>query len=151
MCDLVLLSGLHSWNCFDAGLCSWIFEFLMMTLIRGIQVDSPVLILSNKRKLMIDIILVFMQLGFIVRASLLKLFWCQSMQLDSWVFVDNDINKRNTSRCAGSILSNKRKWMIGIILVRVPVGFIVRALLLKVFWCQSMLLDFLIFNVLSCY
>ena len=41
------------------------------------------------------------------------------------------------------ILSNKRKLMIGIILVRVPVGFIVRASFLKLFRCRSMQSDFL--------
>ena len=51
---------------------------------------------------MIGIILVRVQLGFIVRASLLKLFWCRSMQLDFQVFDDNDIDKRNTSRRTGS-------------------------------------------------
>ena len=41
---------------------------------RGIQVEAPVPILSNKKKLMIGIILVCMPVGFIVRASLSKLF-----------------------------------------------------------------------------
>ena len=41
---------------------------------RGIQVEAPVSILSNKKKLMISIILVCVPVGFIVRASLSKLF-----------------------------------------------------------------------------
>ena len=47
---------------------------MTMTLTRGIRVDALVPILSNKRKLMISIILVHVPVGFIVRASLLKLF-----------------------------------------------------------------------------
>ena len=41
---------------------------------RGIQVEAPVPILSNKKKMMIGIILVCVPVGFIVRASLSKLF-----------------------------------------------------------------------------
>ena len=75
MCDLVLLSGLHSQSCFDAGLCSWIFwVFDNDNIARGIQVEAPVPILSNKKKLMIGIILVCVPVGFIVRASHSKLF-----------------------------------------------------------------------------
>ena len=60
--------------------------FGFLTTARGIRVDVPVPILSNKRKLMIGIILVCVPVGFIVRASLLKLFQCRSIESDFPIF-----------------------------------------------------------------
>ena len=143
---LVLFSMLYNQCCFDAALM--LLEFWVFTIVkkrRGIQVDASICIVNKKRNSIIDIILVSLPLGFIVRALWLELFLCHSIPSNFCVFTIVKKQRGIQVDVSVWIVNNKRNFMIDIILVCVPLGFIIRTLWSDLLWWHSMPLDFRIF------